>query len=154
MAFMRSGVRSPSAPPNLIDVSKTGPPSNSHQELLQSLPATVAEWFAALGLFVATAWVVVWQNSHLAVLWDLSYVLDHSFRISIGQLPYRDFPFVHAPLTFLVQAAIIKLTGNVYWHHIAYCALTGGAATVLSWRVIRNVLGMMIHARTIALLLT
>jgi hypothetical protein len=138
----------------LIDVSKIGPPNDSQKNRFHNLPATIAEWFTALGLFVATAWVVIWQNSHLAVLWDLSYVLDHSFRISIGQLPYRDFPFVHAPLTFLVQAGIIKLTGNVYWHHIAYCALAGGAATFLSWRIIRNVLSGAVHARAIALLLT
>ena len=68
-------------------------------------------WLAALTLFAATAAVVVWQNSRLGVVWDLSYVLDSSYRISLGDLPYRDFPFPHAPLTFLIQAALIKLAG-------------------------------------------
>ena len=35
----------------------------------------------------------MWQNSRLAVLWDLSYVLENSYRISLGDFPYRDFPF-------------------------------------------------------------
>ena len=47
---------------------------------------------AALALFVATAAVVLWQNSRLAVLWDLSYILENAFRISLGGVPYRDFP--------------------------------------------------------------
>jgi hypothetical protein len=112
------------------------------------------EWIAGLFLFAATAAIVVWQNSHLAVLWDLSYVLENSYRISLGDFPYRDFPFVHAPLTFLVQAGIIKLTGRVFWHHVLYCALAGGLGTVLSWRILRNVLGAVKHSRLLAFLLS
>lgn len=96
---------------------------------------TLRDWLAALGLFAATAAVVVWQSAHVAVLWDLAYVLDTAARIALGQMPYRDFPLVHAPLTFLVQAAIIRLTGRVYWHHIVYMAAMGGAGTVLTWRI-------------------
>ncbi len=102
-------------------------------------------------LFAATASVVLWQNSRLAVLWDLSYVLDSATRISLGQAPYRDFPFAHPPLTFLIQAVIIKLAGRVYWPHIAYCALVGGLSTVAAWRIVLNVLRERIaHARLIA----
>ncbi len=111
------------------------------------------DWIAALFLFSATAAVVVWQNSRLGVLWDLSYVLDSSYRISLGDLPYRDFPFPHAPLTFLVQAAIIKLGGRVFWHTTVYCALMGGLATVLSWRILLNVVrDTLAHARLVAFL--
>ena len=71
------------------------------------------DWMAALLLFLATAAVVVWQNSRLGVLWDLSYILENSYRVSLGDVPYRDFPLPYAPLTFLTQAALIKLTGRV-----------------------------------------
>src|SRR5215470_3081920 len=85
----------------------------------------LAEWswsdlLVAAFLFTATAAIVVWQNSRLGVLWDLSYILENSYRISLGDMPYRDFPFPYAPLTFMVQAVIIKLTGRVFWHHIVY----------------------------------
>lgn len=93
------------------------------------------DWLAAAGLFLATAAVVLWQNAHVAVLWDLSYTLDSAARIAQGQLPYRDFPFAHAPLTFLIQAAIIKLTGRVFFHHVLYAAIIGGLGTVLAWRI-------------------
>jgi hypothetical protein len=113
------------------------------------------DWIAALFLFSATAAVVVWQNSRLGVLWDLSYVLDSSYRISLGDIPYRDFPFPHTPLTFLIQAAIIKLAGRVFWHTTVYCAVTGGLATVMTWRILLNVLrDTLAHARLVAFLLT
>lgn len=97
------------------------------------------DWLAALLLLAASAAVVVWQNSRLGVIWDASYILENSYRISLGDIPYRDFPFPYAPLTFLTQAAIIKLTGRVFWHHIVYSAAVGGLSTVLAWRVILNV---------------
>jgi hypothetical protein len=112
------------------------------------------DWIAALFLFLATAAVVVWQNSRLGVLWDLSYILENAQRISLGDVPYRDFPFPYAPLTFLVQAAIIKLTGRVFWHHIAYCATIGGLATVLTWRLLLHLLRDMFNARLLAFLLS
>src|SRR5438046_963123 len=146
MAFMRSGVRCPSAPPSCNPVSRTADSKHSPPWLLAA---------AALFLFVATALVVIWQNSRLAVLWDLSYVLENAYRISLGDVPYRDFPFPYPPLTFLIQAAIIKLTGRVFWHTTAYCAVIGGIGTVLTWRILVNVLGRhVIHARLLAFILS
>jgi hypothetical protein len=94
----------------------------------------------AAGLFLATAAVVLWQNAHVAVLWDASYTLDSAMRIALGQVPSRDFPFVHAPLTFLIQAAIIRLTGRVFFHHVLYAAIMGGLGTVLAWRIMLRTL--------------
>jgi hypothetical protein len=119
----------------------------------QLLNSTI-EWSIAIAVAAATAVVVIWQNSHLAVLWDLSYTLDHSYRIALGDVPYRDFPFAHPPLTFLIQAIIIKLTGRVYWHQVAYCALAAAFATFLTWRVMRLILGALPFAKTIALTLS
>ena len=93
------------------------------------------DWLAAAVLFLATAGVVLWQNAHVAVLFDLSYILNTAARLSQGQMPYRDFPLAHAPLTFLIQAAIIRLTGRVVFHHVLYTALSGGLGTVLAWRI-------------------
>ncbi len=98
------------------------------------------DWAAALLLFLGTSAVVLWQNSRLAVLWDLSYVLENSYRISLGDFPYRDFPFPYAPVTFLIQSLLIRLTGRVFFHHVLYCAITGGVATILTWRIILRIL--------------
>jgi hypothetical protein len=112
------------------------------------------DWIAASGLFLATAAVVLWQNAHLVVLWDLSYTLDSSVRFAMGQTPYRDFPFVHAPLTFLIQAAIMRLAGRVYWHHVLYAAVVGGLGTALAWRIaLRTLRGSVAAAWTVSVLL-
>src|SRR5713226_5222639 len=110
-------------------------PANSDQArdpVANARRALASDLIAAAVLFLGTALVVVWQSTRLGVLWDLSYVLENSYRLSLGEIPYRDFPFVHAPLTFLVQAALIKLTGRVFWHTTAYCAMAGGLSTVLT----------------------
>ena len=113
------------------------------------------DWLAAIGLFAATAALVLWQNAHIAVLWDLSYVLDTATRISQGQLPYRDFPLAHAPLTFLFQAAIIRLTGRVFFHHMLYAAIIGGLGTVLAWRIaLHSVTGRIDRAWLVSLTLS
>lgn len=112
------------------------------------------DWAAALPLFLGTSAVVLWQNSRLAVLWDLSYILENSFRISLGDLPYRDFPFPFSPATFLIQALLIKLTGRVYFHHVLYCAMVGGLGTVLTWRILLHLLsGVMAAFRLVAFFL-
>ena len=101
---------------------------------------------AAAGLFLASAAVVLWQNAHLAILWDASYTLDSSVRLALGQMPYRDFPFTHAPLTFLVQAAIIRLFGRVFFYHVLYAAIVGGAGTVIAWRIVLAMLRKRLRA--------
>jgi hypothetical protein len=99
------------------------------------------EWTAALSLFLGTFAIVLWQNFRLAVLWDLSYVLENSYRISLGDFPYRDFPFPYAPVTFLIQSLLIRLAGRVFFHHVLYCAIVGGLGTILTWRILIHVLG-------------
>ncbi|MFZ0303110.1 MAG: hypothetical protein WAL75_10505 [Terracidiphilus sp.] len=112
------------------------------------------DFAAAAGLFLGTAAVVLWQNAHVVALWDASYTLDNAARIALGQMPYRDFPFVHAPLTFLIQAAIIRLTGRVFFHHILYAAVMGGLGTVLAWRIVlASLLNRVPFAWHVALLL-
>jgi hypothetical protein len=93
---------------------------------------------SAFLLFGATAAVVFWQNSRLTILWDLSYILENASRMAAGQRPYRDFPFPYAPLTFLTQALIIRLTGRVVWHHALYAAVAGGGATVAAFVMARR----------------
>lgn len=115
---------------------------------------TLRDWIAGAVLFLCTAGVVLWQNAHVAALFDLSYILNTAERIALGQIPYRDFPLAHAPLTFLFQAAIIRLTGRVIFHHVLYVAAIGGLGTVLAWRTALGLLrGRVAAAWTLALLL-
>lgn len=60
--------------------------------------------------------------------------------MALGQVPYREFPLAHAPLTFLIQAALIRSGGRHYFIQIMYAAITGGLATVLAWRILVRIL--------------
>jgi hypothetical protein len=101
---------------------------------------TSVDTLAAIFLFATSAAVVLWQNLRLTSLWDVSYILENATRIAAGDVPYRNFPFPYAPLTFVVQAAIIRTFGRVYWHHIAYAAIACGAASVLAFAIARRLL--------------
>jgi hypothetical protein len=90
-------------------------------------------------LALATSLFVVWQNSRLAILWDLSYILENASRIAIGQVPYRDFVMPYPPLTFAAQALILRLFGRAIWHHAAWATVGGGAATALAFVLVRRI---------------
>ena len=126
-------------PLGLVEVPASGN-SDSEADYSRRRTQRFLAFASGLFLFLAGALVVVWQNSRLAVLWDLSYILENAYRISIGQIPYRDFPLAHSPLTFVIQAAIIRFTGRVYWHTTVYCAVMNGFSAILSWRVLLHVL--------------
>jgi hypothetical protein len=107
------------------------------------VPATERDLAGRLGppvVFVAAALVVVWQNSRVAVLWDISYVLNTAQRIAGGQIPYRDFPLPHAPGTFLVQALLVRLLDGPFVVQIAYAALVSGLAAAATLAIVRRLL--------------
>jgi hypothetical protein len=95
---------------------------------------------AAGALFCLSAGVALWHALHVAVLWDYSYILDTAYRIAAGDIPYRDFPLLHPPGTFLVQAGLIKLFGPHYLVTIGYAALLSGLATVLTFLITHSIL--------------
>lgn len=72
---------------------------------------------------------------------DLSYVLNTAYRISVGDIPYKDFFQPHPPLTFLIQAAIVKLFDSSVLHHIWYAAIVSGLATVLTAEILGLLFG-------------
>jgi hypothetical protein len=99
---------------------------------------------ASLFIAAAGAATVFWQNARLTILWDVSYILENASRIAAGQLPYRDFPFPYAPLTFCVQALLIRLFGRVYWHQTVYAALACAVAGALTFRIVRRLVPFMV----------
>src|SRR2546423_2340023 len=90
-------------------------------------------------LFVASAAFTLWRNTQVAVLVDISYILNIATRIAAGDVPYAQFPLAQAPLTFIVQAVLIKLFGPHFFVQIAYAAIVGGLATVLTYLIARRI---------------
>jgi len=99
-----------------------------------------AELACSLVLFALSFGVVVWQCSRVGILWDFSYIINTSYRISLGDIPYKDFPIPHPPLTFLVQAGIMRLFGNHYSNTVIYMGMINGITAVLSYLLIATIL--------------
>jgi hypothetical protein len=92
-------------------------------------------------LAAASAAVVVWQNLHVAVLYDLGYVLNIAYRIAAGDIPYRDFPMPYPPMTFVVQAVLIRVAGPHYFVQIIYAVIIDAAATGLAYWIVWRIVG-------------
>lgn len=76
------------------------------------------------------------QNSRVTVLGDLTYIIDHAYRISIGQVLYKDFGVLVVPGTFLIQALIIHICGLTFLPQIAYCCLISAATVFLTYKIL------------------
>lgn len=79
------------------------------------------------------AGVVLYQTGRVASIWDLSYILEHAYRIALGDVPYKDFGIPHAPGTFLVQALIIKGFGISLRNHVVYAAIVSSLTVLLTY---------------------
>src|SRR2546430_10203691 len=105
-------------------------------------------------LFAASAAFTVWRNTQVAVLVDIPYILNIATGIAAGDVPYAQFPLAQAPLTFLVQALLIKVFGPHFFVQIAYAATAGGLATVLTYLIARRlVVGVVARPATLAAVL-
>jgi len=119
---------------------------------ITSKPAR-SDRIVAILLGLGSAAVVVWQNSRLTVLWDLAYILEIASRIAAGDVPYCDFPFPYAPLTFIVQALLIRISGRALWHHVAYAAIACAIATGLTYFIVRRITASRLVSVILTLLL-
>lgn len=92
-------------------------------------------------LATASGFVVLWQSAHVAALFDLSFVANVAYRMAAGDVPYRDFPLPYPPLTFAVQAAIIRAVGPSYPVQIVYAVLLDAASAGLAYGVVLRIIG-------------
>jgi len=112
-------------------------------------------WVGAGVLAAGAGAIVYWQNRRVAVLYDLSYILEHAWRIAAGDVPYKDFPLPHAPGTFLIQALLIRLFDSTATTHILYAVVVGAASVLLTARILYLQLrGRAAYARALAVVLS
>lgn len=106
-------------------------------------------------LFAAGAAFTFWRNTQVAVLVDISYIVNIATRIAAGDVPYAQFPLAQAPLTFLTQAVLIKAFGPHYVVQMAYATIVGGLAMVVTYSIARHVIdGTVPHPTILAATLT
>jgi hypothetical protein len=88
-----------------------------------------AAFFALLG----ACWAL-WRTYHVALfLSDMGAFVDASYRISLGEVPYRDFYLFTTPLTFATLGACMKLFGQYYLVSRVYAALQCGALVAMTY---------------------
>ncbi len=68
---------------------------------------------------------------------DQSIVFDGSYRVLIGQIPYRDFVIPFGPVTFWIQSAIFKLIGVSYASYIFGAAVVNLTVAGVSFYLLR-----------------
>lgn len=87
-----------------------------HDHIRQLVPACVVL------LAAASAFVAIRQSLTVVPLLDYAYLVENAYRISQGEMPYRDFFLVLTPGTYLVAALLMRLTGG--YTHLSQLGLT------------------------------
>ena len=97
----------------------------------------LANLLAVISVSILAAAFNVYQTSRSFIAVDFSYMADAAAAMAKGVLPYRDFPFAVAPLTFVVQAFLIWLFGPHYSLMVGYTALANALSVVCVWIILR-----------------
>jgi hypothetical protein len=95
------------------------------------------QWLAVCVLAVGAGAVHQWQTGRIGVLGDYAYVVDTAWRIAQGEVMYRDFGLPHSPLTFHVQATLIRVFGFSYGVTAWYCTVVNVVYVVLTYGLVR-----------------
>ncbi len=95
-------------------------------------------WLAVCVLGVGAGAVHQWQTGRIGVLGDYAYIVDTAWRIAQGEVMYRDFGLPHSPLTFHVQATLIRVFGFSYGVTAWYCTVVNVAYVVLTYGLVRE----------------
>ncbi|WP_246604674.1 hypothetical protein [Chloracidobacterium aggregatum] len=94
-------------------------------------------WLAVCVLAVGAGVVHQWQTGRIGALGDYAYIVDTAWRIAQGEVMYRDFGLPHSPLTFHVQATLIKVFGFSYGLTAWYCTVVNVVYVLLTYRLVR-----------------
>lgn len=71
-----------------------------------------------------TVGIVILQTLRITPLIDYSYQVENAYRIFQGDIPYKDYFLVLPPGTYVLMAAVMKLTNG--YSHIGQIGLTVG----------------------------
>ncbi|AEP12317.1 hypothetical protein J8C08_08060 [Chloracidobacterium thermophilum] len=94
-------------------------------------------WLAVCVLGFGAGAVHQWQTGRIGVLGDYAYIVDTAWRIAQGEVMYRDFGLPHSPLTFHVQATLIRVFGFSYGVTAWYCTVVNVVYVLLTYGLVR-----------------
>ena len=89
---------------------------------------------------VISSLIVVYFASKSIQLYDLSHFLNTGLKISKGDVPYRDFHLIHNPLSFYLQALLIKLGANNYLLNLLWMFLVNFYSGYFVFSILKEII--------------
>ncbi len=84
---------------------------------------------------------------------DMDCIIDRSFRVFSGQVPYRDFFVPTAPLTYFTQAAVWKVLGPSALSMKIYMSVLNGLMAAFLFLFLKNIVRVRPSAIALCLVL-
>ena len=104
-------------------------PKNNGYRILLLITAAITFWLTYLFSFRSV------------IVHDYGILIDRSYRIFMGQIPYRDFNLPITPLTYFIQAAVFKIfSPKVFWMKMSLAFMNMalvGMAIALAWKILK-----------------
>ena len=101
---------------------------------------------AAGMLFAAAALAIYWRTGYFGYYdGDFATLVERFYRVAIGQVIYRDFHCISAPLTYFIQGALLRLFGHALAAMRWYVSLQGGLMCAFIFLFTRRYLGMSVR---------
>ncbi len=107
----------------------------------KQIPYFFAKELAVLCIFLVLSLLAFyfWARQGIAV-WDFSYIVDPAYRISLGQIPYRDFWIIPFPVTFYIQAGLYRIFGTSLMVSLYYVACIDAVVAWCIYKILRRFL--------------
>jgi len=93
--------------------------------------------FIVFILGIISSLIAFWQSTRVLLWWDYSYYIENTFRVYLGQIPYKDFVLVVMPGTYYVGALIMKVFGTSYIFQKAYMILITFFTLILTYQILQ-----------------
>lgn len=92
--------------------------------------------FIIIGIALLSSFFTFLKSSPMIWDWDFSYFIENSYRVYIGQIPYKDFVLVLTPGTYYIGALIMKIFGTSYNFQIIYIMTISFFTVILSYGIL------------------
>lgn len=77
-------------------------------------------WFIYGGVVLLTFTLTYLFSFRSVITHDYGVLLDRIYRITLGEVPYRDFNLPTTPLTYLIQAVVFKIFApSIFWMKVS-----------------------------------
>lgn len=93
-----------------------------------------------VALIIGISEIILFRNTSLGnALVDFTYQLENSYRISVGQVPYKDFFLVLFPGIYYLDAAFLKLFHQSNLGQVVLLLITHLLQIIFSYFILKKI---------------